>query len=283
MSTALPLPVLRVRQLRRAQFHALVGSMPAVVLVEEGAKAVNGPGFRFVTPSGGIALLPDRLPLDIDNRVGPGGIYEARMIGMDRLRYERAREMAGIAATGSFAGLSRDRPSTGLQDCFSRLVDALRPPVTVPAAVLDIMIAELVAWLAEDGLHLPQVDAPSFSATIRAMLTAQADKEWKSEEMCRQLGVSEATFRRRLRAEGHSFTGLLTDVRMTEALGLLQSTDWSVAAIALAVGYDSPSRFAGRFRDRFGLLPHEIRMRDASHDRIGTNIDRIGRAASQPL
>ncbi len=226
--------------------------------------------------------MQERLPLDIDNRMGPKGVYETRMIGIDRRRFEHGRDMAGIAPTGSSADLSRDRASPGLLECFHRLAHALRPPVTVPANVLDIMIAELVAWLAEDGLHLPQAGLPSFSATVRALIAQRADREWKSEDVCHQLGVSEATLRRRLRAEGLSFLGLLTDVRMTEALALLQSTDWSVAAIALAVGYASPSRFAGRFRDRFGLLPHEIRLPNDQDDRIGTKVDRIGRAIAQP-
>lgn len=281
MNTPRPLPVLRVRQLRRAAFHALIGATPAVVLVEEGAKAVTGPGFRFVTPAGGIALLPEGLPLDIENRMGPRGLYQARMLGIDRMRYEKAVRISGVARPGSPVRLSRDTPSPGLVDCFERLADALRPPMTVPASVLDIMIAELVAWLAEDGLHLTREEPLSFAAMIRAMLAAHPDRDWKSEDVCMQLGVSEATLRRRLRAEGQSFLGLLTDTRMTEALALLQSTEWSIAAIALAVGYASPSRFAVRFRDRFGLLPHEIRVGSDSDDRNGIDVDRIGRATPE--
>lgn len=52
---------------------------------------------------------------------------------------------------------------------------------------------------------------------------------------------------------------LLQDVRMTQALTLLQSTDISVLDVGLAVGYDSASRFAVRFRERFGFAPSAIR------------------------
>jgi AraC-like DNA-binding protein len=40
---------------------------------------------------------------------------------------------------------------------------------------------------------------------------------------------------------------------------LLQSTDQAVNRIALDVGYESPSRFANRFRERFGFAPTAIR------------------------
>ncbi|MCU0827909.1 MAG: helix-turn-helix domain-containing protein [Tabrizicola sp.] len=62
---------------------------------------------------------------------------------------------------------------------------------------------------------------------------------------------------------------------MNRALGLLQTTDNPVQQIAFAVGYASASRFAVRFRARFGLAPSAIR----GGDRDGTVIDRLGTAA----
>ena len=65
--------------------------------------------------------------------------------------------------------------------------------------------------------------------------------------------------RRRLAKQGTGFRTLLTDVRMTRALTLLQVTPWPVAQIAGAVGYESPSRFAARFKERFGFAPSAVR------------------------
>ena len=46
---------------------------------------------------------------------------------------------------------------------------------------------------------------------------------------------------------------------MNRALALLQATDLPVGVIAGDVGYASPSRFAARFRARFGVTPGAIR------------------------
>lgn len=273
-----PLPLLRVRQLRRAHFHALIGPTPAVVLVESGAKTVEGDGFRVTVPAGGIALLPDRVPLHIENRTGPGGLYEARMIGIDRVRFARAEALAGLSDVPRSTEIGIDKPSSGLIGSFRRLEEKLQDPDAVPYPILNLIVAELVAWLAEDGLRLPALAPPSFAEQVRSLIEAAPDRDWKAEDVAACLATSEPTLRRRLRAEGLTFLAILTDVRMTQALALLQSTHWSIAAIALSVGYESPSRFAGRFRDRFGLQPHEIRMREHDSDRIGTAIDRIGRA-----
>lgn len=273
-----PLPLLKVRQLRRAHFHALISPIPGVVLVESGSKTVEGDGRRVTVPAGGIALLPDQMPLHIENRTGPGGLYEARMIGIDRARFARAESLAGLSDVSRSTEIGLEEPSRGLVGSFRRLAETLQNPDAVPSSILDLRIAELVAWLAEDGLRLPGRAPPSFAGQVRDLLQGAPDRDWKAEDVAACLAVSEPTLRRRLRAEGLTFLAILTDVRMTQALSLLQSTHWSIAAIALSVGYESPSRFAGRFRDRFGLQPHEIRTREANSDRIGARVDRIGRA-----
>jgi AraC-like DNA-binding protein len=71
--------------------------------------------------------------------------------------------------------------------------------------------------------------------------------------------MSEATLRRRLVSEQGSLTELIIDVRMNFALTLLQSTDYPVSQIALDVGYESQSKFAIRFRKRYGFSPMMVR------------------------
>jgi AraC-like DNA-binding protein len=65
--------------------------------------------------------------------------------------------------------------------------------------------------------------------------------------------------RRRLREEGSSLRDVLTDIRMTHAMQLLQSSDMPVSAIAASAGFESQSRFAIRFRNRFGFPPTAVR------------------------
>ena len=40
---------------------------------------------------------------------------------------------------------------------------------------------------------------------------------------------------------------------------LLQTTRRTILEIALDCGYESPSRFATRFRERYGMSPSELR------------------------
>ena len=109
-------------------------------------------------------------------------------------------------------------------------------------------------------------------------VAAHPPQRWTYAALGEALAMSEATLRRRLASEGTSLSALLSDVRMSAALVLLQATERPVAEIALDVGYQSPSRFAARFRERFGYPPAAAREGDPGFDRRGTEIDRQGSA-----
>ena len=94
---------------------------------------------------------------------------------------------------------------------------------------------------------------------IRKLITVDMAADWSSAMLAQRLNCSEAALRRRLARQDTNFRTLLTDVRMMRALTLLQVTQWPVAQIAGAVGYDCPSRFSARFKERFGCVPSAVR------------------------
>ena len=58
---------------------------------------------------------------------------------------------------------------------------------------------------------------------------------------------------------GDSLAAHMKEHRLEKAAELLRRGDGSVAEIAAAVGYDSPSRFSAAFRERYHMLPSEYR------------------------
>ncbi|MFZ0096964.1 MAG: helix-turn-helix transcriptional regulator, partial [Gemmobacter sp.] len=163
----------------------------------------------------------------------------------------------------------------------------------VPGRIRLNAVREVLLWLGEEGIGFGRLRPPALADRLRATLSADPGRDWRSAEAAKTLAVSEPTLRRHLAQNGVSFGTLLADVRMSVALGMLQSTDLPVNRVALDVGYACPSRFAVRFRKRFGLAPSSIRTaairdsdraaRDAApvFDRIGIKIDRIGTMPAQ--
>jgi len=80
--------------------------------------------------------------------------------------------------------------------------------------------------------------------------------------VCRQIGTSERSLRRHLRAEtGLGFRELVCQVRVLRAMELLADRQNSVTETALSVGFESPSAFAKSFARVAGESPRAYRER----------------------
>ncbi len=238
--------VVRLRQAVRASFRAVVGEAPIVLRVEQGRKVVRG-AVSGEVPVGALALLPGGVPLDVENHPTVEGPYRATGILI-------LPQVTAPTGKGSNLQTSDSRALVA----FDRALDLLRRPA-VPQAIRDHAVLEVLLWLDAAGVRLPPPEPPGLADRLRGLLVGDLARDWTAEVVARQLATSEATLRRRLAAEGVGFADLLTDMRMNRALGLLQSGDLPVAVVAGEVGYASPSRFALRFRARFGISPGEIR------------------------
>ncbi|ANH70470.1 hypothetical protein ABE85_11330 [Mitsuaria sp. 7] len=240
--------------------------LPALILVDRGIKTVKPARGTSVRAQPRQALvLSGNQTVDFTNLVNEGAQYEARWLLFDTELLEDAHYAARIAQldrTGSQVPPVRQlsKVSPGLADAFERARQALAPDPALPDAVARQRVLEVMHWLLEDGLALrcAPVDA-SVSISVRALIAGRLDQDWAAARVADALAMSEATLRRRLAAEGASMTALIVDARMATALTLLQATTQPVSEIARAVGYDSPSRFAVRFRERFGFAPTSVR------------------------
>ena len=242
------------------------------MFVRAGEKVVRGPNYSFTISSGSIGLLPPRTVLTIENRPGPDGLYLANAMVLDpRLFSERGRRK-DLPVVDPFPSTANNHTIAA----FERAALILDDP-TVPLAIQDHAVCELLLWLEQDGIGFRADQPPTFLDRLRSILTAEPDAEWRVADAARILAVSDATLRRRLASKGTSFSDMLMDVRMTHALGLLQTTELPINQIALDCGYQSPSRFSVRFRKRFGISPSAIRTQ--SNEQNGTENDRIGTAS----
>lgn len=254
--------VIRLRQATQASFRAVTGATSVILRVDCGTKALAVRGFEpVIVPEGALALLPVDVPMDLENRPAKAGLYRATALLLP----------GDITAPrgASTRGYCTDPRALA---AFARAIE-LHHQATPPAVRLHAL-QEVLLWLDAAGLRLPPAQGSTIEARIRALIGAAIDRDWRAAEVASHLAMSEATLRRRLAGVGTTLTNLLADQRMTCALGLLQSTDLSVGRVAAEVGYASASRFAVRFRARFGLAPHAIRTGEV--DRRGTKPDRTG-------
>jgi AraC-like DNA-binding protein len=100
----------------------------------------------------------------------------------------------------------------------------------------------------------------SLAARVRKTLRALPMASWPAaDQMAARLNVAEATMRRRLKQEGHTYQSIKDDLRRDIAIGELQQSRRTIADIAASVGFAEPSAFHRAFRKWTGMRPTDYR------------------------
>jgi len=128
----------------------------------------------------------------------------------------------------------------------------LQAPVRRTREELDTMLQE--APLAV--MTIPASDH-SLSREVRLILRARVTRP--ADEVAAELGMSEGTLRRRLRAEGSGLSAIRENIRRDMATRALAGSGRSVEAIAADLGYEEARSFTRAFRGWTGMSPSRYR------------------------
>ncbi|QEN88141.1 helix-turn-helix transcriptional regulator [Labrys sp. KNU-23] len=253
----------------------LASDGPGLVLVEKGRKIIRSDDVELTASVGQVVLVPDGCDFDVINEPAADGPYRAVALNFAPALFQELR--TGCAPALRRIEVLADPPAAFRQAC-DVAVQAIAGHQVLPGVVAAARVREILLWLDGFGYRLELRGGDDLVARLRRMLVAEPARSWRAAPVAASIGMSEPSLRRHLAARGTSFTDVLVDVRMTAALYLLQSTDQAITQIALAVGYDSASRFSVRFRSRFGFAPSEIRGHHREFERNGTKYELDGAA-----
>lgn len=233
---------------------------PTFVLVVSGHKELKLGARRLTVRAGELLLLPGGVSTWIGNLPAAGGQpYLALAVSLSaNVLAAFRREHSEVAARQIEPCWSAAAPAP-LVGAMAQWVAWCRHYGSDPAMQASRQ-REFLWLLARDGLagNLLLERGP-WRARVLGLISPDLAHTWEMGEVCVRLGTSEASLRRRLQEEGSGFRRLLEEARLGAALALMQDTFWPIARIAAEVGYASPSRFAERFKARFGLTPSELR------------------------
>lgn len=257
-----------IAQYSELRFSRLVVDRPSLIVLSHGSKLLQSSRGQWTVRGGEAVLLSGGQTFDVTNRMSERGSYGARWLVWDPAvlaRFERSAPEGPVAPEVTLLG----KTDTAFADAFDRALEAVGDAAHIPQAVAQHRVTELLVWLSLKGVRISSAENLSLTARVRRLFEASIADSWTIAAVADRLALSEATLRRRLAGEGTTVGDLLVDVRMSQAMLLLQSTDQAVNRIALDVGYESPSRFANRFRERFGFAPTAIRghAREGSAER----------------
>ena len=118
--------------------------------------------------------------------------------------------------------------------------------------------------------QLPPSDDSTAARVRRLLLESLAHGGASAGEVARELGMSERTLHRRLRAEKTSFRRILDALRGALSSDLLREPRIGIAEVAFLLGYSEPAAFYRSFRRWTGQTP--LAFRRASPAGVDTGV-----------
>ena len=146
------------------------------------------------------------------------------------------------------ARLQFEEPSNQLLIARSELARPLRGADAALSGVVCRRLEKILTLM-------PPPDDSTAAQVRRALLESLARGEPSAAATARELGLSERTLHRRLRAEHTSFRSILDAVRSELAADLLREPRIGIAEIAFLLGYSEPPAFYRSFRRWTGQTP----------------------------
>ncbi|SPW31136.1 HTH-type transcriptional regulator AdiY [Edwardsiella tarda] len=104
----------------------------------------------------------------------------------------------------------------------------------------------------------------SVKEKVYNIIYSDPEQQWKVAGMAGKLFMSSSTLKRKLAAEGATFSGICLAARMNFAAKLLRTGKYSVSTIAVSCGYYSTSYFIQCFKKSFNITPLAF-MRAINH------------------
>lgn len=129
-----------------------------------------------------------------------------------------------------------------------------------PSARLDLELPDVSPRRNLPAAQFPRIGDRALSSSVRQVLAHNiSNPEFGIDDIAAATGLPKWKLQRNLRVENTSVADLRNDVRMSQAVELLRSTDRGIKEIAAQLGYISSSNFSRAFRTHTGRSPSEFR------------------------
>lgn len=157
------------------------------------------------------------------------------------------------AYAGLFASLSQEPPVFGAAQHRIRIDSAM---LDLPLPGANALTQQLCLEQCQKLLNARRVRS-GVAEVVRDLLLREPENMPTIDALSAQLAMAVRTLRRRLEEEGTSYRGLVDEVRLTLADGLLR-TGLPVEAVAERLGFAEASSFIRAYKRWAGMTPGEL-------------------------
>jgi AraC-like DNA-binding protein len=238
---------------------------PIIVVILSGTKIIYVDDREYVFQPGEVFFVPSAIALDVINQpdINPN-YYTALVLELSKTLFQKVRlvypelvdDIEQQQSKPQFAiSLSKQ-----LSQSFIYLVQSTINRAIDNSDLNEHHVMEIILLLLNSDLRslVIQEIYPNLLTQVTNLLRRDLAQPWTAEQLAQKLNLSVSTLKRQLKNYDLTFRQILTRERMSKAMLLLKQEKYAISEVAIACGYESPSRFAARFKQHYGLKPSEI-------------------------
>jgi AraC-like DNA-binding protein len=238
---------------------------PIIVVVLSGTKIIYVDDQEYVFQPGELFFVPSAIALDVINQpdISPN-YYTALVLELSKTLFQKVRlvypelvnDIEQQQAKLQFA-ISLSPP---LAQSLIYLVQSTFNSAINNSDFNEHHVMEIILLLLNSDLRslVIQEIYPELLTQVTNLLRRDLAQPWTAEQLAQKLNLSVSTLKRQLKIHNLTFRQILTRERMSKAMLLLKQEKYAISEVAIACGYQSPSRFTARFKQHYGLKPSEI-------------------------
>ncbi|MGL6343598.1 MAG: helix-turn-helix domain-containing protein [Waterburya sp.] len=240
---------------------------PIIVVVLHGIKTIYLDDREYIFQPGELFLVPAAIALDVVNQLDSNShSYIALVLELGDNLIARIRqaypELVHDVDFGHSSQIELDIPLTSqLAQSFVYLVQTVVNNTTENSSYLhEHRLMEVILLLLQSNRRSQflKIIYPDFLTYVTNLISRDLSFSWSTAQVAQELNISVSTLKRKLKYHNLTFGQVITQARMQKGMRLLQENKYAISEIALACGYESPSRFAARFRQYYYLNPSEV-------------------------
>jgi AraC-like DNA-binding protein len=229
---------------------------PIIVVVLQGIKTIYLDEREYIFQPGELFFIPAAIALDVVNQPDTNShSYIALVLELGDNLIARIRqaypELVNDLDSEKSSQIELDLPLTSqLAQSFIYLVQTVVNNATENSSYLHehrLMEVFLLLLQSNRRSQFLKIIYPDFLTYVTNLIGRDLSLSWSAAQVAQELDISVSTLKRKLKYHNLTFRQILTQARMQKGMRLLQENKYAISEIALACGYESPSRFAARF------------------------------------
>jgi AraC-like DNA-binding protein/mannose-6-phosphate isomerase-like protein (cupin superfamily) len=151
-----------------------------------------------------------------------------------------------------------------IQDLIERIITELYAPSIMSKATIKLLVGLLIVELIKNSQDIEIYSVDNYEKMLIIQSLKYIDEFYNTAtllELSQKLKQPDYKLSKLIKKHtGMTFKELLQEKKLSKAVELIKSTDYTIVDLIELVGYENPTYFYKIFKDKFGMTPREYKL-----------------------